>query len=130
VIVVDASAIVAILSREPEFAALIAALERAKGAATSPIAICEAALGLRRKRHCSVAEAEADAMEFLSLARVALRVNTSGPAAIPCASNSAMVTEGRATSLPSPIAQPDGALPSVTNFRNIWLKAIPTWIVH
>ncbi len=69
-IVVDASAIVAILSREPEFAALIAALEQADGAATSPIAICEAALGLRRKRHCSVAEAEADVMEFLSLARV------------------------------------------------------------
>ena len=47
-IVVDASAIVAILSREPEFAALIAALEQADGAATSPIAIYEAALGLRR----------------------------------------------------------------------------------
>ena len=69
-IVLDASAIVAILSREPEFAALIAALEQADGAATSPIAIYEAALGLRRKRHCSVAEAEADVMEFLSLARV------------------------------------------------------------
>ncbi len=69
-IVVGASAIVAILSREPEFASPIAALERADGAATSPIAIYEAALGLRRKRHCSVAEAEADVMEFLSLARV------------------------------------------------------------
>jgi ribonuclease VapC len=70
VIVVDASAIVVILSREPKFAALIAALERAGRVATSPIAIYEAALGLRRKRHCSVAEAEADVMEFLSLARV------------------------------------------------------------
>jgi ribonuclease VapC len=69
VIVVDTSAIVAILSREPDFGALIAALERA-GAATSPIAVYEAALGLRRKRRCSVAEAEADVMEFLSLARV------------------------------------------------------------
>jgi ribonuclease VapC len=72
VTVLDASAIVAILSREPEWAALVAALERADGAATSAIAIYEAALGLRRKRHCSVAEAEADVMEFLSLARVAV----------------------------------------------------------
>jgi len=71
-IVVDASAIVAILTREPESAALIAALERAEGAATSPIAIYETALGLRRKRHCSVAEAETDVMEFLGLARVAV----------------------------------------------------------
>jgi ribonuclease VapC len=49
VTVLDASAIVAILSREPEWAALVAALERADGAATSAIAIYEAALGLRRK---------------------------------------------------------------------------------
>ncbi len=72
-IVLDASAIVAILSHEPEFAALIAALERAVGAATSPIAVYEAALGVRRKRHCSIVEAEADVMEFLSLTRVDLR---------------------------------------------------------
>ncbi len=69
-IVVDASAIVAILSREPEWPTLIAALERADTAATSPIAIYEAALGLRRKRHCSVAEAETDVIEFLAAARV------------------------------------------------------------
>jgi ribonuclease VapC len=72
VIVLDASAIVAILSREPDCAALIAALERADRAAASPIAVYEAALGLRRKRRCSVAEAEADVMEFLRLARVDL----------------------------------------------------------
>ena len=70
--VLDASAIVAILSREPEWAAFVTVLERADGAATSAIAIYEATLGLRRKRHCSVAEAEADVMEFLSLARVAV----------------------------------------------------------
>jgi ribonuclease VapC len=69
-IVLDASAIIAILTLEPESDALIAALERAESAAISPIAIYEAALGLRRKRHCSVAEAEADVMEFLGLARV------------------------------------------------------------
>ncbi len=71
-IVLDASAIVAILTREPEGDSLIAALERADGAATSPITIYEAAMGLRRKRHCSVAEAEAGVMEFLSAARVRL----------------------------------------------------------
>ena len=69
-IVVDASAIVAILTREPECAALTAALERAESAVTSPIAVYEATLGLRRKRHCTVAEAEADVMEFLAAARV------------------------------------------------------------
>ena len=71
-IVVDASAIVAILSREPECDRLFAALERAHGAVTSPIAIYEAALGLRRKRYCSVVEAESDVMEFLALAGVAV----------------------------------------------------------
>ena len=71
-IVVDASAIVAILSREPECDRLIAALERSGAAATSPVGVYEAALGLRRKRHCSVAEAEADVMEFLALAGVAV----------------------------------------------------------
>ncbi|MGD0187205.1 MAG: type II toxin-antitoxin system VapC family toxin [Roseiarcus sp.] len=69
-IVVDASAIVAILTGEPEDAALIAMLERAESALTSPIAIYEAALGVRRKRHSSVAEAENDVMEFLAAARI------------------------------------------------------------
>ena len=71
-IVVDASAIVAILTREPEFEQLIAALERGDEAAVSPIAIFEAVLGLRRKRKCSVEEAEADLMDFLQAARVGL----------------------------------------------------------
>ena len=66
-IVLDASAIVAVLSCEPELGALIAALERAGAAITSPIAVYEAALGLRRKRFCSVAEAESDVLEFLAL---------------------------------------------------------------
>lgn len=68
--VLESSAIIAILSSEPEAGVLIAALEQAEGAATSPIAVYEAALGLRRKRYCSVAEAEADVMEFLALAHV------------------------------------------------------------
>ncbi len=69
-IVVDASAIVAILTGEPEDGALIVALEQAEAAVTSPIAVYEAALGLRRKRHSSVAEAENDVMEFLAAARI------------------------------------------------------------
>jgi ribonuclease VapC len=67
VIVIDASAIVAVLSGEPESHALIAALERVGPAVTSPVAVCEAALGLRPKRFCSVAEAENDVLEFLAL---------------------------------------------------------------
>ena len=59
-IVIDASAIVAILSGEPTG-------ERAGSGVTSPIAVYEAALGLRRKRICSVAEAEHDVLEFLAL---------------------------------------------------------------
>ena len=69
-IVLDASAIVALLAREPECDRLIAALEQCGGAVTSPIAIYEAVLGLRRKRHSSVAEAEVDVMEFLGAAGV------------------------------------------------------------
>ena len=71
-IVLDASAIVAILAHEPECDWLVAALKRSGGAATSPIAVYEATLGLRRKRRSSVAEAEADVMDFLCAAGVEL----------------------------------------------------------
>lgn len=67
-IVLDASAIV-LLAREPECDQLVAALGR-PGAATSPIAVYEAVLGLRRKRRSSVAEAEADVRDFLGAAGV------------------------------------------------------------
>ena len=67
---VDASAIVAILTREPEAAALADVLENARSPITSPIAIFEAALGICRKRHASVEEAEQDVGEFLKLARI------------------------------------------------------------
>lgn len=69
-IFVDASAIVAILTREPEDAALAAALDAAQDVITSPIAVYEAALGVCRKRHSSVAEAEHDVDAFLDAARV------------------------------------------------------------
>lgn len=65
---VDASAIVAILTREPE-ADLI---EQARQPITSPIAVFEAVAGLCRKRHASVDEALSDLREFLELARIQL----------------------------------------------------------
>ena len=67
---VDASAIVAILTREPEADALADALERARSPITSPIAIFEAALGICRKRHASVEQAEQDVHDFLATAGV------------------------------------------------------------
>ncbi len=77
---VDASAIVAILTREPEAEALANLLEAAPSPITSPIAIFEAALGLCRKRYASVAEAEADVREFLAVARVRIVSITTGEA--------------------------------------------------
>ncbi|MDA8250128.1 MAG: type II toxin-antitoxin system VapC family toxin [Rhodospirillales bacterium] len=67
---VDASAIVAILTREPEADVLADVLDGARSPITSPIAVFEATLGLCRKRHASVEEAEADVREFLAAASV------------------------------------------------------------
>jgi ribonuclease VapC len=67
---VDASAIVAILTREPKADALADLLETARSPITPPIAIFEAALGICRKRHASVDEAEQDFGEFLEIAGV------------------------------------------------------------
>jgi ribonuclease VapC len=69
---VDASAIVAILTGEPEAEALIDRLERAIRPITSAVAIFEATLGLCRKRHASVGEAETDVADFLTNARITL----------------------------------------------------------
>ena len=69
---VDASAIVAILTLtcKPEADELADAIEKAGGPITSPIAIFEATLGVCRKRHASVEEAEQDVGEFIELAGV------------------------------------------------------------
>ncbi len=67
---VDASAIVAILTREPDADALADLLDGANSPITSPIAIFDAALGICRKRHVSVEEAEADLREFCDSAGV------------------------------------------------------------
>ena len=72
-IVLDASAIVAILTGEPEGDALTEALGRASEITTSPVAVYEATLGLVRILRRSVADAETDVMEFLRLARVVVR---------------------------------------------------------
>jgi ribonuclease VapC len=67
---IDASAIVAILTAEQEADTLADILDAARAPITSPIAIFEAVLGLRRKRHASVAEAQEDVLEFLRVAGV------------------------------------------------------------
>jgi ribonuclease VapC len=67
---VDASAIVAILTREAEADALADAVESARSPVTSPIAIFEAALGVCRKRHARVEEAEEDVRELLGVAGI------------------------------------------------------------
>lgn len=69
---VDASAIVAILTREPEADALADRLETAPYRITSPIAVFEAALGICRKRHASVEEAAEDVREFIKLSGIEL----------------------------------------------------------
>ena len=69
---VDASAIVAILTREPETDAMADLLDAANSAITSPIAVFEAVLGICRKRRASVEEARGVVREFLELARIEL----------------------------------------------------------
>jgi len=64
---VDASAIVAILNREPQADAFADAIESSGVAVTSAIAIFEATLGLCRTRHATVEEATADVEEFLNV---------------------------------------------------------------
>lgn len=67
---VDASAILAILTRESEADDFANLIENARAPVTSPIAVFEAALGLCRKRHASVEEANADLREFLAVAGI------------------------------------------------------------
>ena len=69
---VDASAIVAILTDEPEAEELADLLDGARSRITSAIAVFEAALGIRRKRQSSVKEAEEDVLDFLELANIEL----------------------------------------------------------
>lgn len=69
---VDASAMIAILTREPEADALADALEASEEPVTSAIAIFEAALGIRRKRRSSVGETRLDILGLLASARIGI----------------------------------------------------------
>jgi ribonuclease VapC len=62
---VDASAIVAILTDEPEAAILSNALEGAKSPITSPIAVYEATVAVSRKRSGGVELAQRDVHDLL-----------------------------------------------------------------
>ncbi len=62
---VDASAIVAMVTFEPDADRLADILERAQSPITSPIAIFEAALGIARKHPTNVENAEALVRRFL-----------------------------------------------------------------
>jgi ribonuclease VapC len=67
---VDASAIVAILTREPEADRLADRLEAAAAPITSPIAVFEAAHALVRKRKTSIEQAGRDVGHFIAIAGV------------------------------------------------------------
>lgn len=69
-IVVDASALTAILVREPERNALLAALETLDGLATSPVTVFEATMAVRRSLGLSVGEAEQAVVAFLDSAHI------------------------------------------------------------
>jgi ribonuclease VapC len=78
---VDASAIVAILTRETAAAYLSALLIRAKDPMTSAVAILEAAIGIARKRTVSVELVQNDLEKFLAAAKIRI-VEISGPEAL------------------------------------------------
>ena len=67
---VDASAIVAILTNEADAMELWSILRSSPDALTSPIAIYEATLAVRRKVPGSVAETEADVRAFIVSQRI------------------------------------------------------------
>jgi ribonuclease VapC len=67
---IDASAIVAILNAEPDASALAAAIEDAKAPYTSPIAIYEATVALMRENQWTGEEAGAVVREFMDAASI------------------------------------------------------------
>jgi ribonuclease VapC len=73
VIVVDASAIIAMLTRKQDADAFVSALATAGPAETTRTAIYGAVLGLSRKRQWFVAEAEAHVGDFLRAAGVVIQ---------------------------------------------------------
>ena len=67
---VDASAIVAIIAREPEAETLTEALDPARSPITSPPAVYEATLGLCRKKNATVEAAQQQVEDFLLFAGI------------------------------------------------------------
>jgi ribonuclease VapC len=72
-IFVDASALVAILTREPEARALVDRLGHETGRLTSSLAVFEAALAVARKRGVTVEEARRDVLDFVRGAQMTIR---------------------------------------------------------
>ncbi|WP_411902536.1 type II toxin-antitoxin system VapC family toxin [Methylorubrum thiocyanatum] len=69
---VDASALIAIITEEPEGQTLAERLEAAAVPITSPVAVYEAALGIARKKQGGLKAARADIAMLLDLARIGL----------------------------------------------------------
>ena len=69
-IFVDASAIVAILTVEPESPALVSALEASETRRTSALAVFEAVLAICRKRSMTVETASESVADFLTTAEI------------------------------------------------------------
>lgn len=69
---VDASALIAIVTEEPEGRALAGRLERTGAAITSPIAVYEATLGIALKKQGGLKAARADIEMLLDLAQIRL----------------------------------------------------------
>ena len=67
---VDASALIAIVTAEPEGEALAERLDAAPAPITSPVAVYEAALGIARKKQGGLEAAQADVAMLLDLARI------------------------------------------------------------
>lgn len=72
---IDACAVIALLSNEPEAERVSSAIEAAKDAFTSPVAVLEAVLGLARadKFNLGVAEVEPIVLEFLGERGIEIR---------------------------------------------------------
>jgi ribonuclease VapC len=69
---VDASALVAIMTGEPDAEALTSRLNEAKAPITSPIAVFETIAALSRKRRGAFETLEFDLTEFLSASNIAV----------------------------------------------------------
>ncbi|MBC7634174.1 MAG: type II toxin-antitoxin system VapC family toxin [Acetobacteraceae bacterium] len=69
---IDASAIIAILTDEPSGPELWRFLSRARSPITSPIAVYEATLGIRRKRGIPTGSAEKEVSNFMEAMHIQL----------------------------------------------------------